>query len=109
MSPVSILLEAGRFTPVGEQLADRFLFRLTLSAVLVWTDLGTFLIWHVGGHAGSAWILDSYPNTESHSPGHAFSRVVRKYLTLFSLAVTSRRLDSNHFSSVFRACCNLST
>ena len=76
----SLRLTRGRtFHPgwgaTGRPLPIRFLFRLTLSTVLVRTDLGTFLVRRVGGRGGSAGIRDSYPITESHSPAHACFRV----------------------------------
>ena len=70
-SLVSIVREAGRFTPVGARLKDRFLFRLTLSKVLVLTALGIFLVRHVGGRGGRAGIRDLYPMTMSQSPSSA--------------------------------------
>ena len=75
-SLVSDLREAGRFTPDVARLADCFLFWLTLSAVLVRTALGNFLVQRVGGRSGRARIRDSYLMTASQSPSFASCRVV---------------------------------
>ena len=108
-SLVSVLRETGHFTPGGARLADRFLFRLTLSAVLVRTALGNFLVQRVGGQGGRAGMRELYTMTASQSPSFASRTLVLKYRTHSSLAVNSRRANSNHFSSDLRASCSLSS